>query len=126
MVFLAPELAGSVVRLEPLGLQHARGLAAAAGGAGDLYRMTRVPTTETDAADYITQAVAGRDAGTAAPFAVVRLADEAVIGSSRSGTCSGGRGPTAIRGTAARVPTRARSATRGSRSRPSGPAPTPR
>jgi RimJ/RimL family protein N-acetyltransferase len=83
MVFLAPELTGSVVRLEPLGQRHARGLAAAAAGAGDLYRMTKVPTTETDAADYIALALAGRDAGTAAPFAVVRLADEAVIGSSR-------------------------------------------
>jgi RimJ/RimL family protein N-acetyltransferase len=83
MVFLAPELAGAVVRLEPLGPRHARGLAAAAAGAGDLYRMTKVPATEADAADYIALALAGRDAGTAAPFAVVRLADEAVIGSSR-------------------------------------------
>ena len=83
MVFLEPELAGDVIRLEPLRLRHAAGLAAAAAGAGDLYRMTKVPTTEAEAAGYIDSALAGRDAGTAAPFAVIRRADEAVIGSTR-------------------------------------------
>jgi N-acetyltransferase len=83
MVFLEPQLAGDVIRLEPLGPQHAAGLAAAASGAGDLYQMTRVPTTDAQAEDYIAQALQGRHAGTSAPFAVVRLADETVIGSSR-------------------------------------------
>ena len=83
MVFLQPELTGDVIRLEPLRQRHAGGLAAAAAGAGDLYRMTRVPTTEADAAGYIAMAEEGRDAGTAAPFAVIRLADETVIGSTR-------------------------------------------
>jgi N-acetyltransferase len=83
MVCLKPQLAGDVVRLEPLGLQHAASLAAAASGAGDLYEMTRVPTTEAEAEGYIAQALAGRHAGTAAPFAVIRLSDETVIGSSR-------------------------------------------
>ena len=83
MVILEPQLAGEVIRLEPLGRQHAAELAAAASGAGDLYQMTRVPTTEAEAEDYIAQALEGRQAGTAAPFAVVRLADETVIGSSR-------------------------------------------
>ena len=83
MVCLEPQLAGDVVRLEPLGLQHAASLAAAASGAGDLYQMTRVPTTEAEAEDYIAQALAGRHAGTAAPFSVVRRSDETVIGSSR-------------------------------------------
>jgi N-acetyltransferase len=83
VVFLEPELTGDVVRLEPLHQRHAAGLAAAAAGAGDLYRMTRVPITAAEAADYIGLAAEGRDAGTAAPFAVIRLADEAVIGSTR-------------------------------------------
>lgn len=83
MVFLQPELAGDVVRLEPLQRGHAAGLAAAAAGAGDLYRLTRVPTTEAEAADYIALALEGRDARTVAPFAVIRLGDEAVIGSTR-------------------------------------------
>jgi RimJ/RimL family protein N-acetyltransferase len=83
VVFLEPELTGDVVRLEPLHQRHAAGLAAASVGAGDLYRMTNVPTTEAAAADYIAVAAEGRDAGTAAPFAVIRLADETVIGSAR-------------------------------------------
>jgi len=83
VVFLQPELTGDVVRLEPLHPRHAAGLAAAAAGAGDLYRMTKVPGTEGEASDYIAAALAGRDAGTAAPFVVIRLPDEAVIGSTR-------------------------------------------
>jgi N-acetyltransferase len=83
MVFLEPELAGEHVRLEPLHQRHAAGLAAASAGAGDLYRMTKVPTTEADAARYVALAEAARAAGTAAPFAVIRLADETVIGSTR-------------------------------------------
>lgn len=83
MVFLQPELAGDVIRLEPLQQRHAAGLAAAAAGAGDLYRMTMVPRTEAEAASFIAMAAEGRDAGTAAPFAIIRLADEEVIGSTR-------------------------------------------
>jgi N-acetyltransferase len=83
MVFLEPGLTGRIVRLEPLQQRHAAGLAQAAANAGDLYGMTTVPTTEQAAARYIDLAVAARDAGTAAPFAVVRLSDEGVIGSSR-------------------------------------------
>jgi N-acetyltransferase len=83
MVSLEPELTGRRVRLEPLQARHAAGLAKASSGAGDLYRMTFVPTTEEEAADYIAAAAAGREAGTSAPFAVIRVADETVIGSSR-------------------------------------------
>jgi N-acetyltransferase len=83
MVFLRPELTGDRVRLEPLQQRHAAGLVAASTGAGDLYRMTTVPTTEAGAGRYIALAEAARAAGTAAPFAVIRLADEMVIGSTR-------------------------------------------
>ena len=83
MVFLRPELDGDVVRLEPLDPRHAAGLAQATQGAADLYRLTRAPATEADAAAYIGQALADRAAGTAAPFAVIRRSDEAVIGSTR-------------------------------------------
>jgi N-acetyltransferase len=83
MVFLLPELTGDCVRLEPLHQRHAAGLVAASTGAGDLYRMTTVPTTEAGAARYIALAEAARAAATAAPFAVIRLADETVIGSTR-------------------------------------------
>jgi len=83
MVVLRPELTGEHVRLEPLHQRHAAGLVAASAGAGDLYRMTNVPATEADATHYIALAEAARAAGTAAPFAVIRLADETVIGSTR-------------------------------------------
>jgi N-acetyltransferase len=83
MVSLEPELTGRDVRLEPLRPGHAAGLARASSGAGDLYRMTFVPATEEEAVQYIAKAAADRDAGTSAPFAVVRVADETVIGSTR-------------------------------------------
>jgi N-acetyltransferase len=83
MVFLQPELTGESVRLEPLAPRHAAGLVAATADAGDLYRMTTVPTSDTEAAEYIALAEAMRAAGTAAPFAVIRRSDDAVIGSSR-------------------------------------------
>jgi RimJ/RimL family protein N-acetyltransferase len=83
MVLLDPELTGRHVRLEPLQQRHAAGLAAASAGDQDLYRMTNVPTSQAAAHRYIEVAAAAREAGTAAPFAVVRLADETVIGSSR-------------------------------------------
>ena len=83
MVVLDPVLTGRLVRLEPLELRHAAGLAAATAGDRELYRMTTVPVTEAGAVRYIETASAGRAAGTAAPFAVIRLADETVVGSSR-------------------------------------------
>lgn len=76
-------LTGTRVRLEPLSYRHAPGLLAAATGGGELYRWTTVPRDEASARGYIETAIAARDRGSAAPFAVVRLADDAVIGSSR-------------------------------------------
>jgi RimJ/RimL family protein N-acetyltransferase/GNAT superfamily N-acetyltransferase len=76
-------LTGTRVRLEPLSYRHLPGLAAAAAGGGDLYRWTAVPRDEAAARGYIETALASRDRGMAVPFAVVRLADEAVIGSTR-------------------------------------------
>ena len=76
-------LTGTRVRLEPLSYRHLPGLTAAAAGGGDLYRWTAVPRDEAAARGYIETALASRDRGMAVPFAVVRLADEAVIGSTR-------------------------------------------
>jgi len=83
MASLDPQLSGRFVRLEPLGQQHLSGLAAASAGDPELYRMTTVPVGDADVGSYIEAGRAARDAGTAAPFAVVRLADETVIGSTR-------------------------------------------
>ncbi|HEY2269613.1 MAG TPA: GNAT family N-acetyltransferase [Streptosporangiaceae bacterium] len=76
-------LAGPHVRLEPLRHDHVPGLVAAAAGGEDLYRWTAVPTDTGQARRYVEKALAARDAGTSVPFAVVRAADGAVIGSTR-------------------------------------------
>ncbi len=78
-----PTLEGRFIRLEPLSLAHAKGLAAAAAGDASLYVWSKVPQSEGEATQYIAIALQQRDAGKAAPFATVRLADGAVIGSTR-------------------------------------------
>jgi len=78
-----PELEGRHVRLEPLQPGHAAGLAAASAEDPSLYGLSPVPQGEEAALEYIAAAAALRDAGTAVPFAVRRLADGAVIGSTR-------------------------------------------
>jgi N-acetyltransferase len=83
VVALDPELSGRYVRLEPLQQRHAPALAGVSATTPDLYWLTRVPFGEPAARQYVAAAEAARDAATAAPFAVIRLADEAVIGSTR-------------------------------------------
>jgi RimJ/RimL family protein N-acetyltransferase len=78
-----PELEGRHVRLEQLQPRHAAGLAGASAEDPALYRWTPVPQGEAAAAEYIETAAAQREAGTAVPFAVVRIADGAVVGSTR-------------------------------------------
>jgi RimJ/RimL family protein N-acetyltransferase len=76
-------LLGAHVRLEPLQRSRATGLAAASAADPSLYRWTIVPQGMAEAASYIEAALASRDAGSAVPFAIVRLEDGAVIGSTR-------------------------------------------
>src|SRR5258708_24498494 len=83
MSTLLPQLDGQRVRLEPLQVRHAAGLAEAAAIHPALYQLSPVPQGEAAAAEYIEAALAQRDAGTAAPFAVLRVADGAIIGSTR-------------------------------------------
>jgi RimJ/RimL family protein N-acetyltransferase len=78
-----PALTGSHVRLEPLELHHAPGLAAASAADPLLYQWSPVPQGVEAAHDYIEAALAARDAGAAVPFATVRLTDQAIIGSTR-------------------------------------------
>jgi RimJ/RimL family protein N-acetyltransferase len=78
------ELQGKHVRLEPMELRHVDGLAAAgARGDAELYRWSPVPRTREEAQRYVETALTSRDAGTAVPYATVRLADGVVIGSTR-------------------------------------------
>jgi N-acetyltransferase len=83
VLILDPQLSGRHVRLEPLLPRHLPGLVAASAGDPELYRMSKVPVGPDEVARFIEAATAARDARKAAPFAVVRLADEAVIGSTR-------------------------------------------
>jgi RimJ/RimL family protein N-acetyltransferase len=78
-----PVLQGTHVRLEPLERAHIPGLVAAAGRDLALYQWSAVPQGTAEMARYVEGALAGREAGTALPFATVRIADGAVIGSSR-------------------------------------------
>jgi RimJ/RimL family protein N-acetyltransferase len=85
-------LPGRHVRLEPLDHRHIDGLAAASAGDPSLYQWSPVPQGKVEATVYIDTALAWRDAGTAVPFAIVRLNggnlnhgsdDGVVIGSTR-------------------------------------------
>lgn len=76
-------LQGAHVRLEPLELHHVEALTAASAVDPSLYQWSAVPVGSAATQAYVESALAARAAGTAVPFAVIRLADGAVIGSSR-------------------------------------------
>jgi RimJ/RimL family protein N-acetyltransferase len=79
----SPVLVGNHTRLEPLEHRHVHGLVAAAAADPGLYRWSPVPQGRVEATRYVDTALAWRDAGSAVPFATIRLADEVVIGSTR-------------------------------------------
>ncbi|MGP8246973.1 MAG: GNAT family N-acetyltransferase [Bryobacteraceae bacterium] len=76
-------LQGKHVRLEPLEHRHIEGLVAAAAADRSLYDWSLIPQGVADVTRYVETALAGRDAGSAAPFATMRATDGAVIGSTR-------------------------------------------
>ncbi|MFZ0815769.1 MAG: GNAT family protein [Candidatus Sulfotelmatobacter sp.] len=78
-----PTLSGRYVRLEPLDRHHTNGLAASSADDVSLYQWSPVPQGKLEATAYINTALAWRDAGTAVPFAIVKLNDASVIGSTR-------------------------------------------
>jgi RimJ/RimL family protein N-acetyltransferase len=80
---LAQPLEGEHVRLEPLGLHHVPGLLKAAAQDPSLYQWVLVPQDEPAMRRHVEDALAARAKGIAVPFAVVRLDDETVIGSTR-------------------------------------------
>jgi RimJ/RimL family protein N-acetyltransferase len=79
----SPVLTGRQIRLEPLSPAHADGLVAASSGDSSLYQWSAVPIGRDAVLRYIETALAWRDAGTAVPFATIRIADGVVIGSTR-------------------------------------------
>ena len=80
-------LSGRCVRLEPLSLDHVPTLVAAAGGPRDTFGLTWVPeANEAAVRTYVEVALAARAAGTALPFATVRIDADGpgtVVGSTR-------------------------------------------
>lgn len=76
-------LQGKQVRLEPLEHRHVDGLVAAAGDDAELYQWSPVPRGKDAATKYFDTAFAWRDAGSAVPFAIVRVSDSVVLGSTR-------------------------------------------
>ena len=78
-----PVLEGKHVHLEPLNHDHVDGLVSAANADASLYQWSPVPRTRAEAANYVDIALSWLNAGTAIPFAIVRMEDTAVIGSTR-------------------------------------------
>ena len=76
-------LQGKHVRLEPLDRRHIEGLVAATSADPTLYDWSLVPQGAAEMTRYIETALARREAGTAVPFATVRVTDGSVIGSTR-------------------------------------------
>ena len=83
MITEFPVHVGRHVLLEPLDRSHAGALAAAAALDPSLYQWSPVPQGKAEAAAYIETALAWRDANTSVPFAIVRVSDGMVIGSTR-------------------------------------------
>jgi N-acetyltransferase len=79
----SPALAGRHIRLEPLDPRHVDGLVAASAVDPSLYQWSPVPQGRIEAARYVDTALAWRDAGTAVPFAIVRVDDGILVGSTR-------------------------------------------
>jgi RimJ/RimL family protein N-acetyltransferase len=78
-------LEGSVVRMEPLSLDHLPALCEV-GLEPSLWALTyKRVASEADMRDYVEEALAEQKAGTALPFATVERASGRVIGSSRFG-----------------------------------------
>ena len=76
-------LTGRLVRLEPLDRCHVDGLAAASSSNPALYQWSPVPQGKAEATRYVDTALAWRETGTALSFAIVRVSDGVVIGSTR-------------------------------------------
>jgi len=66
-------LSGTRVRLEPIHRRHVDGLAAAAAVDRSLYQWSPIPQGKVEATSYIDTAIAWREAGSAVPFAIVRM-----------------------------------------------------
>ena len=78
-------LEGRQVRLEPLAHSHIDGLAAASAGEPELYRWSPVPQGKAQAAKYVETALAWRAAGSAVPYAIIRMTGAPMTGAPMNG-----------------------------------------
>jgi|SRR5450432_335663 N-acetyltransferase len=76
-------LHGHKVRLEPLEDRHAEGLTRASMFDDGLYQWSPVPKGTEEVKKYIQTAKDWKEAGTALPFAIIRLHGDVVIGTTR-------------------------------------------
>jgi RimJ/RimL family protein N-acetyltransferase len=84
-------LTGTHIRLELLEKRHVEGLVAASATDSSLYQWSPVPQGKVEATNYVDNALASRDAGSAVPFVIIKLKDRlddssddgVVIGSTR-------------------------------------------
>ena len=76
-------LTGRHVRLEPLNAGHVAGLVRAAATDRSLYQWSPIPQTDIEAQRYVDTAMSWQQAGSAYPFAIVRMQDGIVLGSTR-------------------------------------------
>jgi N-acetyltransferase len=74
---------GAFVRLEPLTLAHAKGLAEAATGPRETYTFTWVPDGYYEAREYIAERLHEQAEGSALPFATVDRRGGSVVGATR-------------------------------------------
>jgi RimJ/RimL family protein N-acetyltransferase len=76
-------LHGNIVRLEPLEELHAEGLTHASMSDDDLYQWSPVPKGVEEVRKYIQTALEWKEAGNALPYAIIRVKDDTIIGSTR-------------------------------------------
>jgi RimJ/RimL family protein N-acetyltransferase len=76
-------LSGRHIRLEALDSRHVDGLVAAAAVDPSLYQWSLVPRTSAETISYVDTALGWHRAGSAVPFAIVRVEDGVVVGSTR-------------------------------------------
>ncbi|MCX4745049.1 GNAT family N-acetyltransferase [Kitasatospora sp. NBC_01287] len=74
-----PVLEGTLVRLEPMGLQHAEAMAAAAEEGRESYDFTWVPTAD-EVEKYIHAQLGRAETGRLAPYVLISPADGRVLG----------------------------------------------
>lgn len=76
-------LQGKIVRLEPMTLEHASDLVAAANEERSTFGFTQVPSNLTESRAYIQGALSGWKAGRMLPFVVRHIETDRIMGSTR-------------------------------------------